>query len=224
MDATARHSKRIAGQGWLSTLLGVFVLVAGGFALGLVVGVISEEPELVVGHVSGRTTEVEWSAGEDGGGVAAAMPPDWPTIERSAARDDTGIGSAVERALPPVAAPRESKPSPDVARASSPIPASGTPPRRASDEVAVPQVAAKADGTSRFAIQVGAFQAAKAAQGVAEGLRANGYPVQVLAPQSDDRWRVRVGPIATRTEADETAQRLKVEENLPTWVLREGGP
>ena len=37
--------------GWLASLLGAAVLIAGGFALGLVAGVVSDEPELVVAHV-----------------------------------------------------------------------------------------------------------------------------------------------------------------------------
>jgi len=45
----------------------------------------------------------------------------------------------------------------------------------------------------------------------------------VLAPSSDDRWRVRVGPIGGKAEAEQTARRLKVEQDLPTWVLRESG-
>jgi cell division septation protein DedD len=32
---------------------------------------------------------------------------------------------------------------------------------------------------------------------------------------------VRVGPFATREEADRSAARLKAEERLPTWVLDE---
>ena len=36
--------RRRSGQGWLSTLVGILVLTAGGFLIGLVVGVVSEEP------------------------------------------------------------------------------------------------------------------------------------------------------------------------------------
>jgi DedD protein len=72
-----------------------------------------------------------------------------------------------------------------------------------------------------YAIQVGAFASAEAAQGLASRLRTAGYPVHVIAPERDDRWRVRVGPVASRDEADRTASRLKSEQALPTWVLRE---
>jgi len=46
--------------GWFASLLGAAVLIAGGFALGLVAGVVSEEPELVVGHLAGRSDDVAW--------------------------------------------------------------------------------------------------------------------------------------------------------------------
>jgi cell division septation protein DedD len=47
--------------------------------------------------------------------------------------------------------------------------------------------------------------------------------VQILEPDEDDRWRVRVGPIAGRQEAEELALRLKRQDRLPTWVLPEPG-
>ncbi len=49
---------RYAEPGWIASLLGAAVLIAGGFGLGLVAGVVSEEPELVVGHLVGRSEEV----------------------------------------------------------------------------------------------------------------------------------------------------------------------
>ena len=47
-------------SGWLASLLGAAVLIAGGFGLGLVAGLVSEEPELVVGHLVGRSEEATW--------------------------------------------------------------------------------------------------------------------------------------------------------------------
>ena len=35
------------------------------------------------------------------------------------------------------------------------------------------------------------------------------------------RWRVRVGPVADRAEAERLSARLKRDEKLPTWVLDE---
>jgi cell division septation protein DedD len=188
----------MSGQGWVSTLLGVFVLVVGGFALGLIVGVVSEEPELVVGHVAGRSTEVDWSVegAAEAGDVPAAEPAPAPA------------GVDVAAGPPPVSGAR---PGPSAAAKPAARPAAP----------AAPAPRAARPTEPGFAVQVGAFGTPAAANGVADRLRAAGYPVKVLAPESDDRWRVRVAPIASRAEAEQTARRLKVEESLPTWVLRE---
>ncbi len=61
------------------------------------------------------------------------------------------------------------------------------------------------------------------AASLADSLRAKGYAVYVVAGTGAgaSRWRVRVGPLASREEADGAAARLKREETLPTWVLDE---
>jgi len=211
MVPSTRRERGSVGHGWLSTILGVLVLVAGGFALGLFFGVVFEEPELVAGHVAGRSSEIDWSAERvvaAGGDVGSAPEP-------SAAVDPAAPAETAPVAAPPIDRPRtvaEARPAP---RALPPV---GAPaPKRVE-----PKTPAAAG--ARFVIQVGAFGTSKAADGVAGRLRAAGYPVQVIAPQSDDRWRVRVGPLPTREEADATARRLKAEERLPTWVLREQAP
>ena len=73
-----------------------------------------------------------------------------------------------------------------------------------------------------WAIQVGSFTEKRAAQRLAETL-AGGYAVEVLPAKRDGgRWRVRVQPIATEDRARATAERLKREEGLPTWVTPMG--
>lgn len=75
-----------------------------------------------------------------------------------------------------------------------------------------------------FSVQVGAFADAGSARQLAEELEASGYPVYVAAPEGDDaekRWRVRVGPVSTRTRAERVARELKSQRSLPTWVLDE---
>ena len=47
---TRRNTRGEGEAGWLASLLGAVVLIVGGFALGLVAGVVTEEPELVVIH------------------------------------------------------------------------------------------------------------------------------------------------------------------------------
>ena len=72
-------------------------------------------------------------------------------------------------------------------------------------------------------MQVGALADAASAEQLAVKLRARGFPVYVApsAEPGSKRWRVRVGPVATREQADEVAARL-AREKLPTWVLAEG--
>ena len=182
---------RDAGQGILITLVGILLLVTVGFVIGLVVGVVSEEPELVVGHVAGRSTEVDWSLPVEETPVRPVSEEDsWPAaaqvdsvVETEVAAVEVGTVTDSPEALPPVSARGALDPS--------------------------------------FAIQVGAFGEESPAKGMAERLRKAGYSVMLLPPTEDHRWRVRVGPIAGKSVADELARRLKVEEGLPTWVIAE---
>ena len=75
MGADAVKRRHGTSQGWIVTLLGILVLVTGGFVLGLIVGIVSEEPELVVGHVAGRSTEIDWSVAEIEPDLTPLEPP-----------------------------------------------------------------------------------------------------------------------------------------------------
>ncbi len=88
-----------------------------------------------------------------------------------------------------------------------------------------PDVISPGAPAARFAVQVGAFSESRAAERLAESLRGKGFDVYVSpgAKAGEARWRVRVGPLPSRTEADRIAVRLKAEEKLPTWVLDEDG-
>jgi DedD protein len=69
-------------------------------------------------------------------------------------------------------------------------------------------------------VQVGAFAESEPAEQLAGTLRDKGFATSI-SPGADSRsarWRVRVGPVATREEADRLAARLKSEQGLPTWV------
>jgi cell division septation protein DedD len=181
------------------------VVVAAGFAVGVIAGITWEEPGLVVGYLGGQTEGINWSGeaedSETGDLVAdgaileppsvAAPPPlglhktpDAAVSER--ARSESGTRVSVAREVVREAAP------------TSPRPATG------------------------FAVQVGAFSEKSSAKALADSLRANGYSVY-LSPTEGDRasWRVRVGPLSTRPEAEKAARRLETAEKLPTWVLGE---
>ena len=72
-------------------------------------------------------------------------------------------------------------------------------------------------------MQVGAFSDGGVAESLATSLEGKGFPAYVSpsAGSTEQRWRVRVGPVATRVEADALASRLKSDELLPTWVLNQ---
>lgn len=98
------------------------------------------------------------------------------------------------------------------------------PPRPSATRIR-PDVISPGAPAARFAVQVGAFSESRAAERLAESLRGKGFEVYVSpgAKKGEARWRVRVGPLPSRAEADRIASRLKAEEKLPTWVLDEDG-
>ncbi len=115
-------------------------------------------------------------------------------------------------------------PAEEAAAVSAPGPAlsgQGAAPGALPEVSAAPTRGASVRGAS---VQVGAFSERASAERLAESLRAKGHPVYVSpgAGAGDARWRVRVGPLASREEAERRAGRLKREEKLPTWVLDEG--
>ncbi len=72
-----------------------------------------------------------------------------------------------------------------------------------------------------FSVQVGAFREESPAQGLVGQLESGGFKAFIASSDegSGQRWRVRVGPVRSRAEADELARRLKRDEGLPTWVV-----
>jgi cell division septation protein DedD len=181
--------------GGVARALGRLTLLVGfGFVSGLVIGVLSEEPELLAGHLRGESESI----------VLTSTIEENPSIEEmapvaEAPAEADGELARVERAA-------VMKPRPDDASA-RPLP-----------EVAAPRSATS--GQRSWTIQVGAFSEEAAARRLADGLRAKGYPAALL-PASDDaqRWRVRVQPIEGEERAEAMSKRLKRDERLPTWVL-----
>lgn len=98
MAASRRAAKRSSeGVGWLATLAGAALLIVAGFGVGLVAGTVFEEPELVMEHLAGNTTEVP---------LAEAPPPE---LEGGSHR----LASSPPAAPAPVAAaPRSQSPRP----------------------------------------------------------------------------------------------------------------
>jgi cell division septation protein DedD len=175
------------------------VVIAAGFVVGAIAGVTWEEPGLVVGYLSGQTEGINWGVEaedpEAGGLAADGADPEPPSV-----------------AAPP---PLGLRKAPDVAVSDRTRSGAGD----ASARKAAPASTRPAAG---FAVQVGAFSEKSAARTLAASLRAHGYPVYLSPTQGDPAsWRVRVGPLGTRLEAEKAARRLETTEKLPTWVLGE---
>ena len=189
-------------HGWPSVIVVVLVMVAAGFAVGVIAGITWEEPALVVGHLSGQTEAIDW-------GVRAEDPK-----AGGLAADDTIPKSPSVAAAPPLGL-REAPDAAGPDRATSGAGAGVVSTRKAAPAVTQP--------TAGFAVQVGAFSEKSAAQALADSLIAHGYPVYLSPTEGNPaNWRVRVGPMSTRPEAEKTARRLEAAEKLPTWVLGEG--
>ncbi len=200
--ADRKSRKSTWKYGWPSIIAVLVVATAAGLSVGVIAGITWEEPGLVVGHWSGQTEGIDWGVGAEGpeaGELAAdGAIPDTPSV-----------------AAPP---PLGSRKLPDAAvsdRARSRAGASASSARKAAPTSMRP--------AAGFAVQVGAFSEKRAAQALSDLLRAHGYPVYLSPTEGDPAsWRVRVGPLGTRPEADQTARRLESAEKLPTWVLGEG--
>lgn len=208
MAESTSKSKRGSGPGWLATLLGAMVLVVLGFGLGLVTGAAYEEPKLVAEHLAGRTVNV-------------ALPTE---VEAPAARP---APVAVPAPTPPPAA-EPARPLGEPLRAAAPPAKRSEPPNRAPASQArrpaapPPVAAAPAPRKDGYRIQVGAFGDLAGAQKLRDELRAAGHPTEIQERGTGARFKVRVGPLGTRAEAEGLAKQLESRRKLPTWILAPG--
>ena len=181
-------------SGWLATLLGGGLLVLLGFAAGMLVGASVEEPDLIASVMAGQADVVE-------------LPPEETIADR--------LGTAASEPPPPLGA-----------RSDVPPPVAAAPPaeERGAEVFGTASTTRPAGQRSvgpGFSIQVGAFREERPAQGLRRQLQGNGFEAYIAHSDegSGQRWRVRVGPVRGRDEADRLAQRLKRDEGLPTWVV-----
>ncbi len=184
------REREAVGSSWLAALVGLVFLVVAGFGVGMVAGVVWEDPGLIFAYLAGETEEVAWDGSTDAASdVAARAPEPEPLVDPQLRRN-----AAIEAAAVPLVEP--ARPAP-------------------------PPVAAAPAG--KLAVQVGAFESSEAAERLAKSLEGKGFPVYVSpgTKAGNARWRVRVGPLATREEAEATAERLKKSQKLPTWILNE---
>jgi len=215
MAESTGKGKRTSGPGWLATLLGAMVLVVLGFGLGLVTGAAYEEPKLVAEHLAGRTVNVALP-------TEVAPPQAAPA---PAARPEPAPSPA---AAPPAPLGREPL------RAAAPPPNRASPPNRAApaNRASAPEqarrptpppvAAAPAPNKDGYRIQVGAFGDIEGARKLRNELRAAGHPTEIQERGTGARFKVRVGPLRTRAEAEGLAKQLEARRKLPTWILAPG--
>jgi len=74
-----------------------------------------------------------------------------------------------------------------------------------------------------YAVQIAAFRDRPTATGLIQRLKKKKYPAYLLAVGTggQETWyRVRVGPYATRAQAEDAARRLKNKERLGSYIAR----
>ena len=177
----------------------------GGWLATLALGVIG----VATGFATGIIVGISW---EEPALVLGYLTGETEKIDWSLTSSATGSEEAVaDRALeslPAIAAPPPS--------------AVGTPRAKEAPDPAAPPVARDPVSGGGYSVQVGAFSDSQAAHALADSLRDQGYRVYLSRAEGEGAtWRVRVGPLKTRADAERTARRLESRENLRTWVIGE---
>jgi DedD protein len=214
-----RRPRRREGRGLVAVLFGTALLGLIGFGLGIVAGLVLEEPSLLLDYVTGRTT-------------SARLEPSPAVPTANAAAADTAPSAPPAGPPPPVStAPREpeAKAEPAAVEPPAPAPVASAPPAAKPEPKPLAPPAPEPTpspahvGQTGYSVQVGALADSASAEQLAAKLQKRGYAVYVTpsAEPTARRWRVRVGPVATREEAQRLAAELE-REKLPTWVLAEG--
>jgi cell division septation protein DedD len=195
------------------------VLVSVGFGVGLLFGLVTQEPELLVNHLRGEGESVPIASGSDSGDETMAGGETGPRdVQTERLARPEAVGESATRALPAVAAAAE-RPAEAAAPAAPPMS-----PRRAALRSSPARLRDDSEGDAPralWSIQVGAFSDEAAAARLVEGLDGKGYPVELIpATHASPQWRVRVQPVEGESAARALADRLKRKERLPTWVIR----
>jgi len=178
------------GPGWVSTLGGAALLLVLGFGVGLLAGAMWEEPDLVMDHLAGRTTELPLVA------------------EISSELAETG---EVESFARPLGAREGSPGAPAAEVPADPPPVSMAPP---ADRGTPPAEGGFAIQVGAFGDRAAATRLARELRAAGFSVYVRGEN-----ERRGVRFRVRVGPVPTREAAVRLASKLESDHQLPTWVL-----
>jgi DedD protein len=187
MAARRQREREAAGPGWLSTLGGAVLLLVLGFGVGILAGTAWEEPDLVMEHLAGRTTELPLVAG------TSAEPEEAEEFESFARPLGAPEDSPKALSSPaPVDLPSVSMPPPDQSGFAIQVGAFGderAAARLASELRAVGYAAyvRRDDGPrgARFRVRVGPVPSREEAAGLASKLKSDRQlPTWILSPES----------------------------------------
>ena len=124
------------------------------------------------------------------------------------------LGPSASPSAPPAAVPAASAPA-----AAAAVPETAPPPARADAPLAkaelpaaAPPAPASTSAASAYSVQVAAYADAKAASDLASALKSGGFATytEAVPTAQGDVQRVRVGPFATRGDADAAVAKLKL--------------
>ncbi len=211
---------------WLPLIGGGAVLCLLGFGLGVLIGVLFEEPNLLVGHMAGDSQEVRLESttpSEEKPANEKIEAPTEPVTAPVAPRD----ASREEEIVAKAEAPQTSMAKPSAHPTQNSVALRDVVSGAAKGALLPAVSAAKSDtgtsvATGKFVIQVGAFSNDTQAAEMVKRLQGKGYDSFVASGEGGDaRWRVRVGPFQSREVAEQMATKLKQQEKLPTWILAE---
>lgn len=176
---------------------------------------LSEREALEPASASASATPVATAAAPARASEAPAIAPAPAPKAQAASAASADSPAAASRPAPAKAEPKpEAKPTAEAVAAKASAPTSS----QASSPTAGP---ASAPGSGRFVVQVGAFTdpaALREARQRVEKLGMKSYTQEIVTP-AGKRTRVRVGPFATREEADRAGARLKAA-GLPAYMLQ----
>ena len=147
------------------------------------------------------------------------IPPTVRTPDTAGETTDVAVPEPVQEAAPPKAEP-EVVEKPKVVEPETPV-AIAPPVSKPEPVVKKPEIKPEVVSKSGFVVQVGSFSQRQNALVLSDKLEASGYPAFVESGKSNSKsiYRVKVGPKATRSGADQLRQKLLDNEKLKGIIV-----
>ena len=213
------HEVQLSGKQLVFLFMSAVVVMVVVFLLGVNVGrgvrsAVGDTEVLAQGDPSAP-------AGPDASGVNAADAAPAKPAQPELSYHDMLLGATPapdkDKAPPSVAPPPVAETLPP-APTPAPTPAATPPPVTQTAPTQAPATAPKASGSDWF-LQTGAYSTQAVADGEVAKLKQLNAPAFVIAPDATERlklFRVRVGPYATRAEAERASSRLRRQGFAPS--------